>query len=100
MNAVFKNRYGWTVKTDIVENQHIRNPVVLEPGSSEKESSDEEDELDLFPSSGSEYQRSEEELSESELYMSEIEADMSNEVLGEQQASAKTQIPGSVTVKI
>ena len=92
-----KSFYGRTVKTDIVENQHIRNPVVLEPGSSEKESSDEEDELDLFPSSGSEYQRSEEELSESELYMSEIEADMSNEVLGEQQASAKTQIPGSVT---
>eukprot|EP00795_Rhopilema_esculentum_P003858 gene3858-biopygen1962 len=95
-----KSFYGRTVKTDIVENQHIRDPVVLEPGSSEKESSDEEDELDQFPSSGSEYKRSEEELSESELYMSEIEADMSNEVLGEQQASAKTQIPGSVTINL
>ena len=38
-----KSFYGRTVKTDILENQHIRNPVVLEPGSSEKESSDEED---------------------------------------------------------
>ena len=92
-----KSFYGRTVKTGIVEKTHITNPVVLEPASSDKESSDEEDELDLLPPSGSEFQTSVEEISESEFYMSAIEEDMSHQELDEQQTLVKTQVQGSVT---
>ena len=91
-----KSFYGRTVKTGIVEETHI-NPIVLEPASSDKESSDEKNELDLLPPSGSEFQTSEEEISESEFYMSAIEEDMSHQELDEQQTLVKTQVQGSVT---
>ena len=84
-----KSFYGRTVITGIVEKTHITNPVVLEPASSDKESSDEEGELDLLPPSGSEFQTSEEETSESDFYMSTIEEDMSHQELDEQQTLVK-----------
>ena len=92
-----KSFYGRTVKTGIVEKTHITNPIVLEPASSDKDSSDEKNKLDLLPPSGSEFQTSEEEISESEFYMSAIEEDMSHQELDEQQTLVKTQVQGSVT---